>query len=80
MKQFSTPYLEALYTNGTPVIEGDKIRSRQSPGGIMSPGKGNEGIAGKCPWDESGTLYLVYTRPDRTIAYQHIFSHITEKI
>lgn len=81
---FEPQYLQALYTDGTPVMEGDRIRSRQQPGGILPPAPETEGVAGTCPWEKTGTLYLVHIEKDwkgrERTCYKHIFSHITERI
>ncbi len=39
----------ALYTDGTPVQPGDKIRYRQQPGGLLPAGDWKEGIAALFP-------------------------------
>ena len=78
--KYALSYLQALYTDGSPVMEGDAIRSRQQPGGILAPAAPTGGIAAACPWDDSGTLYLKYSRPDGSDAYKHIAGHITERM
>lgn len=77
---FAPPYLAAQYTDGSPVLPGDRIRSRQQPGGILAPAEPTEGIASTCPHDRSGTLYLKYTRLSGSVAYKHIAGHITERL
>lgn len=37
--------MQALYTDNTPVVEGDRIRAKQQPGGLLPPGGWREGIA-----------------------------------
>lgn len=78
--KYAPPYLQALHTDGTPVKAGDRIRSRQQPGGILAPAPPTEGTAATCPWDESGTLYLKHLRPSGHVAYKHIAGHITERV
>jgi hypothetical protein len=79
--RYAPPYLEATYTDGSPVIKGDRIRYRQQPGGILPASmEWKKGVASKCPWDKSGTLYLKRTEPSGREAYYHIFSHIVEKL
>lgn len=47
----------ALYTDGTPVQEGDRVRYHQHPGGMMAPESNSDGtvkwhtgFAVKLPW------------------------------
>lgn len=49
--------MQALYTDGTPVNEGDRVRYHQTPGGLMAPAtnsdgtiKWHTGTAVKLPW------------------------------
>lgn len=37
--------MQATYTDGTPVQEGDRVRYRQTPGGLLSRGGWTEGVA-----------------------------------
>lgn len=56
----------ALYTDGTPVLHGDRIRYHQAPGGLIPPGPWREGVAALWPgrirnpaeWLDPAELYL----------------------
>lgn len=83
--------MKALYTDGTPVIEGDSIRYRQTPGGLIAPsGKWDYGIATKFPHPDHIREYAA-THPDWAYdldelhlltsegRYLHIAPHIIER-
>lgn len=44
--------MRVTYADGAPVQEGDKIRHRQSSGGILAPTGWKEGVATKFPRSE----------------------------
>lgn len=51
MRLVMKPGRAALYTDGTPVQEGDSIRYHQQPGGLMAHGPWRYGIAQPAPAD-----------------------------
>jgi hypothetical protein len=66
----------ARYTDGAYVQEGDLIRYRQAPGGVLpaSP-RWDYGVAARASWEDSGELYL---RNDEGRLF-HIFGHVVER-
>ncbi|MBO0676816.1 hypothetical protein JRC04_05005 [Mycolicibacterium sp. S2-37] len=59
----------ALYTDGTPVREGDRVRYHQTPGGLMAPPsnpdgsiKWHEGIARRYPYTDEQRQRLLDRR------------------
>lgn len=85
----------ALYADGTPVTEGDRIRYRQTPGGLMAPASRNgeyvwtEGVAVKYPPYQEEREWLLergFIDPDELHLlaedgrYRHIAPHIIERL
>ncbi len=75
--------MTATYTDGTPVVEGDKVRYHQQPGGMMAHGDWRYGVAATYPeqvanpgkWQDANELYL---RDDKG-SYYGMTGHVIER-
>lgn len=54
--------MEALYTDGTPVAEGDFVRYHQTPGGLMAP---PSNLDGSIKWDHGVAIKYPYSVEQR---------------
>lgn len=77
--------MQACYTDGTPVQEGDRIRYHQTPGGLLPHGDWTYGTAAKVPTHYRQAPYVgAYLDPDELYLfdgqrYFHMAPHIIER-
>lgn len=79
--------MQAKYTDGTPVQEGDRVRYHQTPGGLLPPGDWREGVAVPYPYPEDRREGLIAAGvdPDELHVfdgehYYHAAPHIIERL
>lgn len=63
-----------IYTDGTRVREGDRIRFHQAPGGLFPPGDWRSGVAAYLPGQSRGELFLLADG-----RYYNLFGHVVER-